>query len=70
MGALSRAESEATSNSRLVDTERKMKQPGGKPESLGDAFSSGSLISMPYDLIALAEESVRSGVPWAFVGIT
>lgn len=48
-GALSRTESEATSNNRLVDTERKIKHPGGKPKSLEDAFSSRSLISISYE---------------------
>lgn len=57
MGALSRTELEATSSKRLEDTERKMKQPEGKPEPLEDAFSSRSSKS------SILEENVCYGKP-------
>ncbi len=55
IGALSRVEWEATSSNRLEETERKMKQPGGKSEPLEDAFSSRSSISIPYDSVGGGE---------------
>lgn len=39
IGALSCSEWEVTSSKRLEDTERNIKQPGGKPKPLGDVFS-------------------------------
>lgn len=70
MGVRSRTDSPATSNNRLVDTERKMKQPGGKPKSLEEAFSLGSLISMPYKSggVSRGERGVCCGVPWSCFG--
>ncbi len=55
MGALSRTELGATSSNRLEDMERKIKQPGGKPKPLEDAFSSRSSISIPYDSVGRGE---------------
>jgi hypothetical protein len=51
MGALSWTEWEVASSNRLEDTERKIKQPEGKPEPLGDGFSSRSVITIPYDSV-------------------
>jgi hypothetical protein len=48
MGALSWTEWEVASSNRLEDTERKIKQPEGKPKPLVDGFSSHSAITIPY----------------------
>lgn len=47
MGALSWTEWVVTSNNRLQETERKIKQSEGNPEPFGDGFSSRSAISIP-----------------------
>ena len=61
MGVPSWTESEETSSSRAEDTERKTKQPGGKPQSFDVAFSSLSFMIMVIFGLRQPEVSGRGG---------